>query len=358
MGTAPPGYKNEVVNGKKAIVIDPIQGPIMRWVFDEIGRGVLSINSVMESAKEKGLRGRGGKPIDKNSFWSAIRNPVYIGKIRIEAFKGEEETLVAGQHAPLIRDELFYSVQDVLHGKRKQMRVKIKVDDKFPLRGFLVCPSCNKVLTGSSSKGRIGYHHYYHCYKGCSVRFRSKMVNEASEEELKMWKPVEGATVLYNYIVRQMLRNKDEDRNKQVKGLRDELAGIEENKTKLRKMRIGGELDLEDYNIEKRDLEGKAASVQSKLESLISGDAINKELEQACTLFQQLDQLWANSSIEWQRSFIGSMFPEKLTFFGSGFRTSRINSAAQLIFSMDAAFSGKKIGQASLFFACPIKLSY
>ncbi len=122
--------------------------------------------------------------------------------------------------------------------------------------------------------------------------------------------------------------------------------------------RINGELDVEDYNIEKRELEAKAAITESKLEGLAYGNTLNHDLERACNLLQHLDQLWENSSVEWQRSFLGSMFPEKLTFYGTGFRTSRINSAAQLIFSMDAAFSENKKGQGSFFFACPYKLSY
>ena len=50
------------------------------------------------------------------------------------------------------------------------MRTKIAVDGNFPLRGFLLCPTCGKLLTGSASKGRTNYYHYYHCSATCGFR--------------------------------------------------------------------------------------------------------------------------------------------------------------------------------------------
>ncbi|MEO7978051.1 zinc ribbon domain-containing protein [Flavobacterium sp.] len=41
----------------------------------------------------------------------------------------------------------------------------------LPLRGYLLCPECGKLLTGSPSKGRNQYYRYYHCASSCGVRF-------------------------------------------------------------------------------------------------------------------------------------------------------------------------------------------
>lgn len=73
----------------------------------------------------------------------------------------------------------------------------------------------------------MGYHHYYHCYKGCLVRLRSQVVHDAFAEELKLWKPTQGVAVLYKYIVKQLLQNGGESRHKETKKLREELAEIE-----------------------------------------------------------------------------------------------------------------------------------
>jgi site-specific DNA recombinase len=265
MGSAPAGYKNKIVDGKKTIVIDPVQGPIMKWIFEELAKGMHTARSIFQSAREKGLTGRGGNPIDKNSFWSAIRNPAYIGKIRIAAYKGEEETIAQGMHASLISADLFYQVQDILDGKKKIMRTKIKVDDKFPLRGFLICPHCGKLLTASSSKGRSSYYNYYHCFTGCNIRWSSELVNDKFREELETWKPHPAVGKLYHVVVEDMLKIGDKERQAQIKSLQLELHTLTEYKARIRKLRINNELDLEDYAIEKKECEEKISAAESRL---------------------------------------------------------------------------------------------
>jgi site-specific DNA recombinase len=358
MGTAPAGYKNKLIDGKKTIVIDPAQGSIMRWVFEELAKGMHTTRSIFQKASEKGLCGRGGNPIDKNSFWSAIRNPVYIGKIKIAAYKGDEELIVQGTHAPLISADLFYQVQDILDGKKKIMRTKLKVDDKFPLRGFLLCPTCGKLLTASSSKGRSSYYNYYHCFTGCSCRYNSELVHEKFQEEIEKWKPHPAVSVLYSYVIEDMLKLGDQSRQQQIKNLQQDLRTLTEYKDRIRKMRINNELDVEDYAIEKKQTEEKISASESRLASLVTGDSLQPQFEKAFSLLSEIDTAWQKNSTEWRRDFVGSMFPEKLQFTGTTFRTARVNTVAQFIFSLSAAFPEIKMGQVKNFSTCPSMLSY
>jgi hypothetical protein len=103
----------------------------IKWIFQELAAGRFTTESILKKAREKGL------VCSKTNFWLAIRNPVYCGKIRVKAYKTEEEQLATGQHEPLISEALFYDVQDILDGRKKEQRTKITVDDRFPLRGFL-----------------------------------------------------------------------------------------------------------------------------------------------------------------------------------------------------------------------------
>ena len=83
-----------------------------------------------------------------------MRNPVYIGKIVIPKLKDEESYTVEGLHDALIRPSVFYEVQDVLEGRKRKLGTKIVTQDMLALKGFVICPNCSKVLTGSASKGR------------------------------------------------------------------------------------------------------------------------------------------------------------------------------------------------------------
>jgi site-specific DNA recombinase len=87
----------------------------------------------------------------------------------------------------LITEGLFYDVQDTLDGrkKRKQGATKIVSLDLLPLRGFLICSKCNRIVSGSASKGCKQYYHYYHCSSSCGFRKRAEKVNEAFVDGLK-----------------------------------------------------------------------------------------------------------------------------------------------------------------------------
>src|SRR5690606_27949604 len=110
---------------------------------------------IWEQAKMLGLN------CCKNNFWHLIQNPVYCGKVLVPKYQNEESYFVQGTHEPLISEELFYTAQDVLHGRRRTKKVKKKVHEEFPLRNFLICPKCGRQVSASRSKGRTAYYSYY-----------------------------------------------------------------------------------------------------------------------------------------------------------------------------------------------------
>lgn len=110
---------------------------------------------------------------------------VYCGKILIVKYKDEDAHTVKGLHEQLISESLFYDVQDVLNGNKKEVRTKVLSPDMLPLRGFIRCSKCSRTLCGSASKGRKGYYYYYHCSSACGCRYKAKEVNKVFEDQLK-----------------------------------------------------------------------------------------------------------------------------------------------------------------------------
>ena len=56
----------------------------------------------------------------------------------------------------------------------------------------------------------------------------------------------------------------------------------------------------------------------------------------------KLDYIYQDGEIEKKREVIGSMYPEKLTFDGERLRTTRINEAARIIYTLDKALEEKE----------------
>jgi site-specific DNA recombinase len=353
MGAAPVGYVNRITEGgKKYIAPHPEEAPIIKWFFEQAATGTYSIESLFKIAQEKGLNYK------KHAFWLAIRNPVYCGKIRIPAYKSEEEQLITGQHQPLISEALFYQVQDVLDGKKKVQRTKVDVDDRFPLRGFLLCPDCGRLLTASASKGRHQYYSYYHCTGSCKVRFKSDTVNDDFVSELAKWKPNPAVTALYKMVAKDVYEQKNGTERNNLLTIRNEIDRLMKRKKTALDMRMSGDLDNDDYRVVKKECEEGIIILEDKLSKLAMLQSnIDPQIEQATAVLSNLDDHYTQSNTLTKRELIGSIYPDKLQFDGNGFRTARINEVIRTIYSLDAAFGAIKKGQTVDFSSLSLKVT-
>jgi DNA invertase Pin-like site-specific DNA recombinase len=172
MATAPVGYVNKTnEHGRKYIAPKEPQASIIKWAFQEIANNQFAADQIRKEANKKGVK------CSRSNFWNLIRNPVYCGKIQVLQFKDEENIIVQGKHEPIISEALFYEVQNVLSGRQRSSRhlPKITIDKRMPLRGFLICSKCSRMLTGSASKGHTKNYYYYHCVSSCGCRFKTEM---------------------------------------------------------------------------------------------------------------------------------------------------------------------------------------
>ena len=342
MGTAPLGYINKINEaGKKYIAPREGEANILKWAFEELASGRFNTEQIWKLAREKGLN-RGSK----NNFWVAIRNPLYCGKIFIPKFKDEESRFVEGQHEPLISEALFYDVQDVLNGRKKIQRTKLAVDNMLPLRGFLICPKCSRMLTGSASKGcKNNYYHYYHCTSSCGVRYSASKVNVDIVEEIKKYVRPLPKLQLYKEVISSTFKSKTRLQRDEVKQLSVQLEEANKRLSKARDLLLAGDIEADDYRTIKFESEEKIHRLEAKLTASITETTdIEPLLNKAISNISQLDVLYANGSITQKRKIISSMFPEKLTFDGFQYRTNRVNEAINLMCLIGNQLEGKKNG--------------
>jgi len=340
MGTAPIGYINRITeSGKKYIAPKDIQGDVMCWAFNELAIGKFNTEQVWKMAKEKGLM------CSKNNFWVAIRNPVYCGRIFIPKFKDEESFMVQGQHEPLISEAMFYRVQDVLDGRKKAMRPKIAVDDNLPLRGFLICPNCGRMLTGSASKGRTQHYHYYHCSSECGIRYKAQEPNVKIVDEIRKYVHPLPRLQLFKEVIVSVYKAKTHAQHNEVQQLKIQLEEANKRLSKARELLLCGDIEADDYRTIKAESEERINRLEARLTTSVI-DTINIEpiWDKAISSISQLDVLYENGTVTQKRKIIGSMFPEKLTFDGFQYRTTRINEALNLILLINSKIQSKKNG--------------
>ena len=121
----------------------------------------------------------------------------------------------------------------------------------------------------------------------------------------------------------------------------------EENKrlSKARELLLCGDIEADDYRIMKSEIETRITRLEAKLTgSLSDSENIEPLWDKAISSIANLDSLYENGNIAQKRKIIGSVFPEKLTFDGIRFRTTRINEALEYIQLMDNELEGNKNG--------------
>lgn len=344
MGTAPLGYTNQIGEDKrKFIAIHEVEGAILRWAFQQIVDNNFNTEQIWKMVRQKAA---GYPRFSKNNFWVAIRNPLYCGKIFIPPFKDENGHFVRGQHEALIPEMLFNEAQQVLDGRKRVIKPKIVSMENLPLRGFLKCPQCGRMLTGSASKGKMGnYYYYYHCSGECKVRFKAENTNKVFVEQLSELIPKPGMIEVYILSVVEDFKNQTKKQDSERRQIISQLEQLNTRMQNARIQKVDGLLDDDDFQMLKQDTNAKIEKLEAELGNLSDKHKeINFLLEKGLKKLLGLDLRYVNGTVEEKREIVSSMFPENLVFDGVQHRTPRLNSAVVLIYQKNSELEGIKKG--------------
>lgn len=336
--TGPYGYINRTTDsGKKTIVPVEPQAALVKWAFAEIAKGLLCIDDVRRELNRRGFM------CSKSNFYTLIKNPVYCGKIVVPEYRDEPRHLVQGQHEAIVSEALFYNVQEVIEGKKRIQLVKMTTDDSLPLRGFLLCPKCGKILTGSASKGRHSYYYYYHCVSACGTRYKADEANGIFVNELQRFVPKTGVAELYRLAIKDIFNQRA---GAQSDGRKELLAQIETENNRLakaRKLLLDDAIDSADYKTIKMECEKKLLILEGKLTGFSKPSYdLDGCVDRALHTLSRLNITYLEADTTIKREIIGSIYPEKLCFDGIAYRTARVNAAAHLIYLINSKLQAKK----------------
>ena len=326
VGCAPIGYKNARNERNSPIVILSEKAPIVKWIFEEISKGLSSAESIRLEAMKKGL------DTAKGNYYLIIKNPFYCGRICIPAYKDEHELTVKGIHEPIISEELFDEVQAVMNSKRRKWPTKQNAREEYPLRGHLICSRCGNKLTGSSSKGNGGKYYYYHCTPKCGERFKAEEVNTSFAQTLQNITINEVCLKVLEQFSACFYKNGGQSAEQETEKLKVEIQKNKERLTNAQQLLLDGTLEPGDYKEIKNRYEPLVNQLENRLRNL-SHD--NSDLEDMIAFskyfFKRLDKLYLESNLSMKQQLIGLMFPEKLKFEKKSLQTITPNPLIPLI---------------------------
>ena len=317
MWKAPIGYIMKDGN----IEPDPKTAHYIKKIFKLFATGLYQQVQIIKIMADDGFK------INTNMLCRMLKNPLYNGYM----YKKEwSEEPIRGIFEPLISEDEFKKVQDILMGRRPLITAYKRNNPEFPLRQFITCPNCNQPLTGSKSKGRKERYAYYHCHhKDCCINFRirKERLEDAFVDYLKFIKPEQDLLNLFETTVKDVYNEKLSIRLNSQKQVQNKLIELKNRKSKLIDLRLDGTIGEDDYKFKTEQLSEEIQENEFRLREIDELDNnLCKCLKYACKAISNIDTIWENGDLDLKQRLQKLIFPKGLMYYSNDFRTAEISS--------------------------------
>lgn len=323
---APLGYKNiREPDGRALIIPDIKNAGLIKEAFMEFSKGLYKIEELRKILYKKGLK------CTRSRFPLLLRNKVYMGKVFVPAYKEAPAHYVTGVHEPLISEEQFEMVQNILDGKAPKRPLKNTIHDEFPLRGYLKCGVCGKNISASASKGNGGKYYYYHCTCGCRERFNAKDTNEKFVQLLANLKIKPEAIKLFKELLTAKFKWDNQNDQWELRKADAELARNNSRIQNAQQLLLDNEITPAEYRNIILKYEKINNGLESLKETLLSEKDLKECVENGKILLEKLNEYYSQSNLLTKRQLIGSIFSNKLTFSNENFEVAELSEGLKLI---------------------------
>ena len=315
-GRAPIGYRNVIdqTNGRevRTVIIDPVASDHVVWAFRTFASGEYSLIDLTEMLADRGLvslptKRRPAVRLHMSLVSAMMRNRYYLG---IVTFKGVE---YQGNHPPLIDEQTFQAVQDLLD-ERAKARVKTRTHRHY-LTGSIYCARCKKRLCFTRCTGRAGVKYDYFFCPGkregvCTQPFLAVALIEEAIEEVyaRVRLPDELVEVIRTQVKEQV--DKDQaDLQRQLKKHRGKKKAHEDAHKRLLDLYLEGLLSMEEFKSEQAKVKRQLSATNSALATTqVRYQDIEQSLEHTLTIASQCDRIYREASEEIRRLFNNGLF--------------------------------------------------
>ena len=244
---APLGYKHE----NKKLVIDYSTKDVVVRIFELYynGNSYQTISNILN--EEQVL----GKTNWRDSTITAIlENEVYKGDF-VHGKRTKHPTYYENVVEPIVSKEMW---EDCQAQKKKNSRAYQRTLTYLFLQKIR-CPRCNNLMGGKATKKKNGNVYYYYYCNDCKINLKENIIEEYFENFIN--EIVEYDSVVNQFFLPMIKQKFDEPKELLEKELDKQNAKLD----RIRKAYISGAFDLEEYNAEKKIVDGAISKIQSEL---------------------------------------------------------------------------------------------
>ena len=324
---APVGYKNAGNKSGPSLVQDE-SAPLVRGMFERVAAGD-GVADALAWARLQGLRGKYGARITVQTASRLLRTHTYAARLEMPKWG----ISMKGDWEPIVELETWSKVQSILDGKSHALRVPhTAVNDSYQLRGLILCSTCGKPATASTSRGKLGGRFaYYHCPRGRGhLSIRVDKADALFVRLLESLIPNAARLELFRECFREVWNLKNGSAASDRDRLQTELTKLQQRKRRTFSLVQDGTISSEEFRPEWDSLNGQIAAIETALtqaQEHLDCDTALGYLEHL--MFNQ-HALWFESNTEQKRRMARSIFPSGIRCSKEGLGTPPTHS----IFSM------------------------
>ncbi len=272
---------------EQPMIINELEAPWVKYIFERYLAGD-SQWKIAQDLSARGVRTKRGNKFDNRGIEYILNNPIYIGKVRWtpagktvgkRIYDSKDTIIKHSDHEPIISEDLFNQVQELLAAKKKSRKKYQKPTElkKHWLSGIVKCSDCGSSLTYQRSTNT------FQCYKYAKGQCRHSHSISARKLEEAFIIGIEQVTIDDEFIRANKVVTKTSDTTlmeKQIKRLeglfeRAKIAYLEGIDTideyKVNKTKIAKEIDAAKKALDqaqpKEDLPS-VEEVQDKIDNL------------------------------------------------------------------------------------------
>lgn len=315
VNNAPFGYVNaRNEKNQPTVAIDPKRAEMVKLVYQ------LFINGVGYREIQLHLHHRHGEKLPGHSTMKRIlTNPVYAGLVRVPAFQEQPEHFVKGIHEPIIPEDTWLRVQQMMKPGTRTRKV---LSEDFPLRGAISC-HCGRPLTAAFSKGKTTKVGYYWCHTHRSVNLRAAAMHEQFEELLQELSLPDKYIQTLMDLTDQGMKDAVKEADERIAEKQKELSLVIGKQERLQEQLLeGGVFTREEYNKWNIRLHQERSIIENELNELrYPVEMIWETYRTSLPKLGNLKYLFQMADLPQKNAMINAVFDNKLYYQNGTYRT-------------------------------------
>lgn len=327
----PVGYKYERKSGHgKVLVADEPVASIMIEALEGFASGRFETQSEVKYflLSKPGFPRDGCNDIHVTKIKEMLERILYTGYME---YKPWGIMLQPGKHQPLIDFETYNKIQQRLRGQAKAP-IRKDIREDFPLRGFVLCGTCDTAMTACWSQGRNGKYPYYLCRNkncpDCKKSIRKEQIEDDFERVLETITPTPDLMYVTRQAVKQVWKKhtsgRGEDRATLKKQIKEVEGRIEQFMDRI--VDTDSETLIKAYEAKITKLEFEKASLSSRLANAANqAPNFEESFQTVLDFIENPQKLWNSESLEDRRLVLKLVFTKPLAYHrNQGFQTAAV----------------------------------